>query len=413
MREFSTCRRLAVLLLVISTWGCGSESSSSVGAGATTSATEAADSALAVLGVISTEVTVSSAEGDADAEEAHSDDPLGEGDVVETDAAGFAEIKFFDGSLTRVDHDAAFEIVELVEEDNAEVVSSELLKGRSWNRISRLSESQEWSQEAPVGNATVRGTAFLVDCSVEGRCTLVVFEGVVELSLPDGTTLEVLAGEQISIEVDGTGIEGPMPIETSYQQDPWVLENLELDVGVGFQSLELAASESGEVPCTDWSPPPSAGVPAWWPEAAPQPGEGISGYQVWWPEDGKTNEDPPPQDAMLSVYVCSDDPQAAAAAYIELLNASLPVAASSEWMGMTFWEVGGYTLDIPEVDDTSTYFTVRLQPCSIGGLCSDPAASGDMGPTGTGPLRPPVTSGGGTGHLEEEPADPGIVVEPE
>jgi hypothetical protein len=172
-----TALGLTLLVLVAGVGvGCGSK-----GSGSSSSGGSAGD-ALARLQVISTDVTVASGV-DGSPGSASSGQGLAVGDTVATDGSGFAEVGFFDGSLTRVDHGASFTVVDLSDAEGAQVVHTDLGAGRSWNRIDALSESQSWETETPVASATVRGTAFSVDCAIDvvDACRFAVVEGTVEL----------------------------------------------------------------------------------------------------------------------------------------------------------------------------------------------------------------------------------------
>jgi hypothetical protein len=86
------------------------------------------------------------------------------GDVVRTDATGFAEIAYFDGSMTRLDVDTEFEVVELIDAVDESVVRTRMGVGRTWHRVAELGEGGEFSVETSVATAVVQGTAFMIHC---------------------------------------------------------------------------------------------------------------------------------------------------------------------------------------------------------------------------------------------------------
>lgn len=224
----------AVIALAVAACGSGDGGSSS---------SASPEDALANLEVITTDVTVQA--DDASGPSAgESGQAMSVGDTVRTDANGFAEIGFFDGSLTRVDNEAEFTLVDLQDAENAAVVRSDLASGRSWNRIEKLSESDTWEVDTPVASATVRGTAFAADCAiaVPDACEFAVVEGVVELELPDGTTITLEAGDRITIVKD----EPPPPPESvpvpRLLEDEWIARNVELDSAAGKPEIELASA---------------------------------------------------------------------------------------------------------------------------------------------------------------------------
>jgi len=198
---------------------------------------------LAHLQIISTDVTVQS-DATATATSGSSGQGLGVGSTVATNDAGFAEVGFFDGSLTRVDHAASFTIVDLQNPEASKVVHTDLTAGRSWNRIEKLSESQTWELDTPVADATVRGTAFVADCAIDtpDACRFATVEGTVELRLPDATLVSLEAGEEIVIVKDQPP---PVPTTTGVATlltDPWVAQNVQLDHDGGQPDIEQAAA---------------------------------------------------------------------------------------------------------------------------------------------------------------------------
>ncbi len=225
-RERSVVKRRfsAVFLATIAVLGvsCGGGSTK------TSAAKPSGSKALAKLGVISTDVTVKA--GSAPTKSGTSGQPLAVGDTVGTDPSGFAEVGFFDGSLTRVDHAAEFTLTDLQDAESAKVVHTELGAGRSFNRIKKLSESQTWEQDTPVASATVRGTAFAVDCTLAAdSCTFTVLEGVVELKLPDGTRVTLKAGQRVTLTKGKAPGKVESPTAAELAADPWIKKNVDYE----------------------------------------------------------------------------------------------------------------------------------------------------------------------------------------
>jgi hypothetical protein len=207
------------------------------------SSNQTSSTGLASLEVISSDVTTQRGT-DASPQSASSGDALAVGDTVATNEAGLAEVGFFDGSLTRVDHAARFTLVDLQDPDASKVVHTQLTAGRSWNRIEVLSESETWQTDTPVASATVRGTAFSTDCAIEvpDACRFAVVDGIVELALPDGTKLSVTAGQVVTVQKDT-----PPPTPTTVglpllMADPWIARNVAADVDDGKPELDETAS---------------------------------------------------------------------------------------------------------------------------------------------------------------------------
>jgi hypothetical protein len=225
----------AVAAVVLAACGGGSDDADAgADAGTETDATAPAE-ALADVVSIETAVDVSLAEADFTAV----DDPVpvAAGDVVRTDGTGFAEVAYFDGSVTRLDVNTSFTVVELADDEGGSVVRTDMTAGRTWNRVEELAEGDEFVVETSVATATVQGTAFAIECPDDTTCTFTVVEGVVTLELPDGSTVDVVAPS--AVKVAGGVAEPPVavPFDGAFG-DPWLVENADLDAAAGFPAKE-------------------------------------------------------------------------------------------------------------------------------------------------------------------------------
>jgi hypothetical protein len=178
--------------------------------------------------------------------------PVAVGDGVRTDNTGYAEISYLDGSKTRLDIDTEFEVVELVNEAGVSSTRTSMDVGRTWNRVESLGEG-EFTVETSQATATVRGTAFVLDCDTLTRCTYLVVEGVVELTLADGTVVVIVGPAQVEV-VDG--VAGPVtPVSLAdVLGDPWLADNIVRDIAAGFADLRTstaAATTAGPTTTTE------------------------------------------------------------------------------------------------------------------------------------------------------------------
>lgn len=160
--------------------------------------------------------------------------PVALGDAVRTDGSGYAEVRYFDGSLTRLDVDTEFTVIELVDGPGAATIRTEMGFGRTWHRVAELTGNGVYEVETSVATATVRGTAFTVTCPEVDRCTFAVHEGAVEITVPGGDAITLAAGEEITIVADE-----PPPPPTPLAGDPlagdaWLADNTERDLDAGF-----------------------------------------------------------------------------------------------------------------------------------------------------------------------------------
>jgi hypothetical protein len=185
---------------------------------------------VATLTVLEKKVTVGrGAEEPADPVDTSAE--LSQGDQVQTDITGFAEIAFFDGSWQRIEGDTALTLTELVDIESGQVVRTGIDKGRAWQRVGALTQADDaFEVDTPVAVASVRGTAYSIDCSTEPvECTFAVVEGEVGLTTSDGSTTALRAGDRLTVSRDApTGTPERVGIE-SLREDDWIARNLARD----------------------------------------------------------------------------------------------------------------------------------------------------------------------------------------
>jgi uncharacterized cupin superfamily protein len=161
--------------------------------------------------------------------------PVAAGDNITTDTTGFAEIAYFDGSVTRLDTNTDFEVIELVDNPGNSIIRTRMGIGRTWNRVQALTGNDTYQIETAVATAVVRGTAFTIECDTTS-CTFTVLEGTLELTLPNGTTITINAGQTITITADTPPGE-PVAITTDPFTDEWLNRNNDLDTNTGNNDL--------------------------------------------------------------------------------------------------------------------------------------------------------------------------------
>jgi hypothetical protein len=212
----------ATFLVLAGSIACSS-GSESAGGGA-----GGGESTLATVEVLADAVTIRRG---GTSEPAESGASVAQGDQVSTDATGFAEVVFFDGSWQRIDHDTTLTLTELVDIEGGRRVRTGIDAGRAWQRVEALTSDDDAVElDAPVAVAAVRGTSYSADCTIEPvGCTFAVVEGSVALSFSDGAEVTLSGGERLTARRD----EPVGPVEAVgvavLQQDPWIAENLALD----------------------------------------------------------------------------------------------------------------------------------------------------------------------------------------
>jgi hypothetical protein len=221
------CRVVGVVAVVCVVVAAGCGDSDDGGGGADSGGSSSADVVSAVLGIITTNIDTDTGEGFADAVEG---EELTVGDRVRTDDTGFAEVTYHDGSWMRVESEATLTIVDLVDGDVGQVVSTSIDTGEAWSRVRELSEPEDgFVVDTPVASAAVRGTAFAIDCEGDTVCTFSVLEGEVLVTPEVGDAVTLTAGQSLTVTA---GEEPPAPAEPGViglARDEFIAKNLELD----------------------------------------------------------------------------------------------------------------------------------------------------------------------------------------
>jgi FecR protein len=183
--------------------------------------------------------------------------PVAVGDGVRTDATGYAEIAYIDGSRTRLDVDTEFEVVELVDDAGNSSTRTSMEVGRTWHRVESLGEGEEFTVETSQATATVRGTAFTIDCPTTVTCTYMVLSGIVELILADGSVIVLVGPAEVEVVGGIAGAVSPVTFDRVLG-DPWLLDNIDRDTAAGFADLLtiLRDSSAPDAGAVSPSPPP-------------------------------------------------------------------------------------------------------------------------------------------------------------
>jgi len=208
MRRFSL---VGLVLLVVAAAGCARS------AGSTDETAE-----LQILAG-----TVEVAVGDGDFGAATDGQVLEAGYTVRTGADGRAAIEYFDGSVTRLDHDTTFTITTLETLDNDDestVIEGEQANGSTYNRVVSLTDSaSRFDVVTPTATASVQGTVYAIFQNSDGSTTVAVVDGDVNVITTDGEN-PVSTGFMVLIQADGT-VGDPVPIPPDLLDDDWIVFN--------------------------------------------------------------------------------------------------------------------------------------------------------------------------------------------
>ena len=141
--------------------------------------------AVTTLTVLSGEVTVKHVDADAFVL-ATDGEVIAAGDTVRTGADARALITYFEGSSVTLEPDTAL-VVEAAEvRGGGTIVLMTQLFGRTWHVVTKLVNGQSrYDVDTPASTASVRGTRFLVDVTVE-ETTISTAEGKVVAAVPAG-----------------------------------------------------------------------------------------------------------------------------------------------------------------------------------------------------------------------------------
>ena len=168
---------------------------------------------------------------------------LHQGDAIQTDAAGHAEIDYTDGSLTRLSPSTSFTITQLTDKRGGRQTQGTLSVGDTWNRAAKVSETGSFKITAGDTTAAVEGTAFAFSCVRQRRhktCTVIGVVDTVRVSTPGGGIVELGPGKLLVVTDD---VPGPVQTLTyiSLIKLPLIIDNLNLDQEAGKGGLfELA-----------------------------------------------------------------------------------------------------------------------------------------------------------------------------
>lgn len=231
-----------VLLLVVAllATACGGGDD---GGDATTDGGPTASGAPASLAIIDPGVDVADAEAAETFRPGEDGESLIVDDQVRTSDAGFAEVNWTAGALARIGPGSLYRLETLALEADAPQVTARLDVGRAWNRVEG-GAIDAYDVTTAVGTASVRGTAFDVNCT--DRCTIAVVDGVVNMTTTLGIDVEVRAGEQVTVEP--TGIPGEVvPLVV----DDWITDNVARDTARNFDELDVAGIAQGRAEDTE------------------------------------------------------------------------------------------------------------------------------------------------------------------
>lgn len=231
--------------------------------------------------------------GEADFHAASDGVGLRPGDTIRTPPDGRVSIRYFDGSVTRLDYGTTFTIQELASEpDGTSIIDAKQSSGSTFHRVVELSGSESrFDVDAPTATASVHGTTFFVQVQPGGGSRFGVIDGEVLVSGQDDA-VRLIPGR--GVDVSSAGVIGPTFILTPEMLgSDWLYYNLcILDQLPGAcDEVEPKTVEKKDKPKPP-KPPPEPPPPPETTTAASAPDDNKDeGAQK---KDGNNQEPPPP-----------------------------------------------------------------------------------------------------------------------
>jgi hypothetical protein len=193
---------------------------------------------------------------------AKSDQKVGVGDTIQTDTTGLAEVKYNDGSITRLNHGTIYTIDKLVTTTGKRQVETTVSTGETWNRVQRISESDNFTQKGNGASAVVGGTAFVTKCSLptgtafkvvknkkqlrrlqkSSKCDFTLVDGKLTLTSL-GKTVAMTRGQSASVDATGNAGNAVIVPPDIFYNDQWILTNLDLDDKAGIAEVSGTPTE--------------------------------------------------------------------------------------------------------------------------------------------------------------------------
>jgi hypothetical protein len=176
-------------------------------------------------------------------------------DVVRTGPEGIAEIEYFDGSVTRLNHNTTLtvdRVANIPDAPESKLIETTLQEGRTYHRVQEISDPDSHFEVRALGTvAAAVGTAYVVTQVPEDPLTVWVVPddrsalGAVDVHTEEGQKLTVREGEGTTVSPTGEA-SPPFTLTDVHLTDEWVAYNLcQLDEADLEACLQL---DEGSIP---------------------------------------------------------------------------------------------------------------------------------------------------------------------
>jgi FecR protein len=242
---------------------------------------------------------------------------LHQGDAIQTDASGHAEIDYTDGSLTRLSPSTIYTITQLTDKRGGRQTQGTLSVGETWNRAAKVSETGSFEVKAGGTTAAVAGTAFVFSCVKRGKhgkhktCKVISVVDTVNVSTPSGADAQLPPGTVVVVTDDVAGSLGKLTYDDLIKL-PVVVDNLNLDEKAGKGGLYEITPPAPTTTTTTTEPPTTTQPPR-----APAP-----------------TTPPPPPDVTAPAITLSAPPQGAVYARNQAVAVSYACADEAGGSGL-------------------------------------------------------------------------------
>ncbi|WP_420645477.1 FecR family protein [Candidatus Leptofilum sp.] len=124
---------------------------------------------------------------------------VSEGDTIRLTENGSAQLRLQDGSTVDLSGGSTATVAELVTDGDSFRFQLNLISGKALSRVVRLLRANDaFEIRTPSSTASVRGTIFTVEVQSEDSSHISVEEGLVQVALQDGASVDVPAGFQVT-----------------------------------------------------------------------------------------------------------------------------------------------------------------------------------------------------------------------